>query len=73
MVFVNSRLEMDSCLNVDVLKQKLINEYNTVLKQLSKGYKPDLTLILDQLTFIELQNELDNYIVIYQKLNNNGL
>ena len=73
MVFVNSRLEMDRCLNVYVLKQKVIKEYNTVLKQLSKGYKPDLTLILDQLTFIELQNELDNYIVIYQKLNNNGL
>ena len=73
MVFVNSRLEMDSCLNVDVLKQKVIKEYNDVLKQLSKGYKPDLTLILDQLTFIELQDELDNYIVIYQKLNNNGL
>ena len=73
MVFVNSRLEMDRYLNVDVLKQKVIKEYNTVLKQLSKGYKPDLALILDQLTFIELQNELDNYIVIYQKLNNNGL
>ena len=64
---------MGKCLDVDVLKQKVIKEYNNILKQLSKGYKPDLTLILDQLTFIELQSELDNYTVIYQKLNNNGL
>ena len=66
---------MGKCLDMDVdaLKQRVIKEYNDILKQLSKGYKPDLALILDQLTFIELQSELDNYIVIYQKLNNNGL
>lgn len=73
MEFVNSKLEMDRNLNVDVLKQKIINEFESVLKQLNKGYKPDLFDILDQLVFIELQCKLDNYIVIYQKLNNNGL
>ena len=73
MEFVNSKLKMDRNLNVDVLKQKVIDEYQNVLKQLNKGYKPDLFNILDQLVFIELQYKLDNYIVIYQKLNNNGL
>lgn len=73
MVFVNSRLEMDRCLNVDALKQKVIKEYNDIFKQLNRGYKPDLSSILDQLSFIELQCKIDNYIVISQKLNNNGL
>ena len=73
MVFVNSRLEMDRCLNVDALKQKVKKEYNDIFKQLNRGYKPDLSSILDQLSFIELQCKIDNYIVISQKLNNNGL
>ena len=29
------------------LKQKVINEYSNILKQFSRGYKPDLNLILD--------------------------
>lgn len=64
---------MDRCLNVDALKQRVIKEYNNIFNQLNKGYKPDLSSLLDQLSFIELQCKLDNYIVIYQKLNNNGL
>lgn len=64
---------MDRCLNVDALKQKVIKEYNDIFKQLNRGYKPDLSSILDQLSFIELQYKIDNYIVISQKLNNNGL
>lgn len=64
---------MDRCLNVDALKQRVIKDYNNIFNQLNKGYKPDLSSLLDQLSFIELQCKLDNYIVIYQKLNNNGL
>ena len=47
---------------------KIINEYNNILKQFSRGYKPDLNLILDQLVLIELQDKIDNYTTIYYKL-----
>lgn len=73
MEFANSKLKMDRCINVGALKQRVINEYNKAFNQLRKGYKPDLALILDQLSFIELQCKIDNYVIIYQKLNNNEL
>lgn len=60
---------MSRCLNVDVLKQKVIKEYEAVLKQLLRGYKPDLSSILDKLVVIEEQDELSNYKLIFQKLN----
>lgn len=59
---------MNTCLDVIALKQKVINEYNDVIKQFNRGYKPDLNLILDQLVLIELQDKIDNYTTIYYKL-----
>lgn len=59
---------MNTCLDVIALKQKVINEYNNVIKQFNRGYKPDLNLILDQLVLIELQDKIDNYTTIYYKL-----
>lgn len=59
---------MNTCQDVTALKQKVINEYNDILKQFSRGYKPDLNLILDQLVLIELQDKIDNYTTIYYKL-----
>lgn len=59
---------MNTCRDVTALKQKVINEYNDILKQFSRGYKPDLNLILDQLVLIELQDKIDNYTTIYYKL-----
>ena len=59
---------MKTCRDVTALKQKVINEYNNILKQFSRGYKPDLNLILDQLVLIELQDKIDNYTTIYYKL-----
>ena len=59
---------MNTCLDVIALKQKVINEYNDIIKQFNRGYKPDLNLILDQLVLIELQDKIDNYTTIYYKL-----
>lgn len=64
---------MEQCLRVDALKQQIITEFNQLFKQLQKGYKPDLTNIMDKLVFLELRTNIDKYKVIYQKLNNNGL
>lgn len=51
----NSNLNQD----VDVLKQKIINEYNQLLKKVRKGYKPDYEFILQEISLIELW-QLDN-------------
>lgn len=64
---------MEKCLHVDVLKERIINDFNQIFKQLQKGYKPSLTDIMDKLVFLELKTKIDKYKVIYQKLNNNGL
>ena len=64
---------MEQCLRVDALKQQIIYEFNQLFKQLQKGYKPDLTNIMDKLVFLELRTNIDKYKVIYQKLDNNGL
>lgn len=45
--------------DVDVLKQKVIDEFNQLLKKVRKGYKPDYEFILQEISLIELQ-QLDN-------------
>ena len=51
----NSNLNQD----VDVLKQKVIDEFKQLLKQVRKGYKPDYEFILQEISLIELW-QLDN-------------
>ena len=43
----------------DVLKQKVIDEFNQLLKKVRKGYKPDYEFILQEISLIELW-QLDN-------------
>ena len=64
---------MKQHLPVDALKQRAIDEFTYIIRETSKGYKPKLSSIMNILVFLELQTELENYTVIYQKLNNNGL
>lgn len=64
---------MEQHLPVDALKQRAIDEFSYIVKETSKGYKPNLSSIKDILVYLELQSELENYTVIYQKLNNNEL
>lgn len=45
--------------DVDVLKQKVIDEFNQLLKKVRKGYKPDYEFILQEISLIELW-QLDN-------------
>ena len=44
------------------LKKKVIQEFNTLLSKVRKGYKLDYEFILEEISFIELiqNNELDN-------------
>ena len=64
---------MDQHIPVDALKQRAIDEFSYIVKETSKGYRPNLSSIKDILVYLELQSELENYTVIYQKLNNNEL
>lgn len=62
-------------LNQDVvaLKQKVINEFNFLLKRIRKGYRPDYEFILQEISFIGLleNQNLDNTDFIKQFYLNN--
>lgn len=45
--------------DVDVLKKKVIDEFDQLLKKVRKGYKPDYEFILQEISLIELW-QLDN-------------
>lgn len=56
---------------VDVLKEKAIKEYNKILKQLQNGYTPNLNILMDLISFINLpQNSLDNQDFVAEYLLN---
>lgn len=50
-------------MTVDVLnklKEKISKEFYELICKVRKGYKPDYEFILEEISFIELINELDN-------------
>ena len=50
-------------MTVDVLnklKEKISKEFYELICKVKKGYKPDYEFILEEISFIELINELDN-------------
>lgn len=62
---------MDLNLNrVDALKQLAIKEYNSFLRQVKKGYKPDYSKIMDIICFISLPGRFNNHEFIKQQLLN---
>ena len=59
MVYVEKIYSSNLNQDVDVLKQKVIDEFKQLLKQVRKGYKPDYEFILQEISLIELW-QLDN-------------
>lgn len=57
-------------MDVDVLKLKVIKDFNSYLKKLNRGYQTDYELILKQIFFIENYEELENIESIGQQLIN---
>lgn len=45
---------------VNKLKKKVSEEFHTLLCKVRKGYKPDYQFILEEISFIDIQNELDD-------------
>lgn len=46
-------------MTVDVLKQKIINDFCNLMSQLEKGKKPEYYLIMEELNLIDIYNYLD--------------
>lgn len=47
-------------MDVDALKSKVIEEYNALIRTMRKGYRLDYKFILDEISFINIINDLDN-------------
>ena len=72
MVYVEKIYSNNLNQDVDVLKQKVIDEFKQLLKRVRKGYKPDYEFILQEISLIELW-QLDNTDFFKQfYLNNAG-
>ena len=57
--------------DIDLLKDKIICEYKLIISELERGHKPDLEFLLEEISLVDLNNEIDNrefYIQYY--LNN---
>lgn len=57
--------------DIDLLKDKIICEYKLIITELEQGHKPDLEFLLEEISLVDLNQEIDNrefYIQYY--LNN---
>ena len=58
--------------DIDLLKDKIICEYKLIISELEKGHKPNLEFLLEEISVVDLENELDNReFIIQYYLNNN--
>lgn len=57
--------------DIDLLKDKIICEYLKIISKLEQGKRPDIEFLLEEISAVDLENELDNreYIIQYY-LNN---
>lgn len=57
--------------DIDLLKDKIICEYKLIINELEKGHKPDMKFLLEEISAVDLENELDNREFIIQYYLNN--
>ena len=57
--------------DIDLLKDKIICEYKRIISELERGQRPNLDFILDEISAVDLENELDNREFIIQYYLNN--
>lgn len=75
-IFVSSRQDINLPIqpetDIDLLKDKIICEYKLIISKLEQGQKPDLEFLLEEISAVDLENELDNReFIIQYYLNNN--
>ena len=68
---INIEVQMIPQTDINLLKEKIICEYQRILTQLERGNSPDLQFILNEISVVELESDLDKreYIIQYY-LNN---
>ena len=74
-IFVSSRQDINLPIkpetDIDLLKDKIICEYKLIISKLEQGHKPDLEFLLEEISAVDLENELDNREFIIQYYLNN--
>lgn len=57
--------------DIDLLKDKIICEYKLIISELEKGRRPDLEFLLEEISVVDLESEIDNREFIIQYYLNN--
>ena len=57
--------------DIDLLKDKIICEYKLIISELERGHKPDLEFLLEEISAVDIESELDNREFIVQYYLNN--
>ena len=57
--------------DIDLLKDKIICEYKLIISELERGHKPDLEFLLEEISVVDIENEIDNREFIIQYYLNN--
>ena len=67
----NVVIPIDPETDIDLLKDKIICEYKLIISKLEQGQRPDLEFLLEEISLVDLNREIDKrefYIQYY--LNN---
>ena len=76
-IFISNNLDIkipiQPTTDIDFLKDKIICEYKLIISELEKGHKPDLEFILEEISVVDLENEIDNREFIVQYYLNNKI
>lgn len=59
--------------DIDLLKEKIICEYKKIISELERGHYPDLEFLLEEISAVDLENEIDNREFIIQYYLNNEI
>ena len=52
--------------DIDLLKDKIICEYKQIITELERGHRPEVEFLLEEISAVDLENELDNREFIIQ-------
>lgn len=61
----------DDYTDIELLKNKIICDYQKLLTELYKGKKPDISTILEEISIVDLDSDLDKREFIIQYYLNN--
>lgn len=65
------KIPLEPITDIDLLKEKIICEYTRIISDLERGRRSDLEFILEEISAVNLEQELDNREFIVQYYLNN--